>query len=257
MATISYLENITIRLPKASEFSGKLISLFGALGRSHDGIFEFTSSGPDYYPRLHLEFGSNSPDVWVDFTRSNKQKSSIRVENSTGVEKQSPHTYGFVSASEVASRLDSAGLKLVGLDHLGFNLPWFSSNLHPKISALRSAFSTACLYHYFPTGEAWDFILPGDCDEILARKEVDYTKIRRPKFELVSFEKASKPLIQIDLSTPAPYETLAHLFPESLKDPQTGNIWVYLENSYKIDVCLVINPFSERDWSNFFAGCRL
>ena len=193
----------------------------------------------------------------MDFTRSNKQITSINIENSTGMEKQSPHTYGFVSAGEVAGRLASANLNLIGIDHLGFNLPWFSSNLHPQISALRTEFSSACLYHRFPTGEAWDFILPGDLDEILARKPIDYTKIRRPKFELVSFEKASKPLIQIDVSTQTSFEKIAALFPEGLTDPQTGNVWVYLDQRSEIDICLVINPLSEHDWSDFFRGCRL
>jgi hypothetical protein len=200
----SYLESIAIRIPNDLEFSNQLLSMFEGLGSNREGLFEFTCSSPDFYPRFRLEFASNLQDVWVDFTRSNKQVTSIKVENSTGMEKQSPHTYGFVSA-----------------------------------------------------GEAWDFILPGDCTEILAGKEIDYSIPRRPKFEMVSFEKTSKPLIQIDLSTPATYDTLARLFPESLKDPQIGNVWIYLDQRCKIDVCLVINPFSEQDWSDFFKGLRL
>jgi hypothetical protein len=253
----TYLESITIRFPNDLEFANQLLSLLGMLGRDHGGLFEFTCSSLNYYPKLYLEFGSNTSDVFVDFARSNKQITSIKVENSTGIEKQSPHTYGFVSEDEVARRLTSAGLKLVGIDHLGFNLPWFSSDLHPQISGLRTAFSPQCLYHLYPSGEAWNFILPGDCDEILTRKAIDYTKVRRPKFEMVSFEKASKPLVQIDVSTQTSYEKIAQLFPESLKDPQIGNVWVYLKNRYTIDVCLVINPLSEHDWSDFFKGYRL
>ena len=253
----TYLESITIRFPNDLEFANQLLSLLGMLGRNHGGLFEFTCSSLNYYPKLYLEFGSNTSDVLADFARSNKQITSIKVENSTGIEKQSPHTYGFVSVEEVVRRLTSAGLKLVGIDHLGFNLPWFASDLHPQISALRTAFSSESLYHRFPSGEAWDFILPGDRDEILVHKAIDYSIIRRPKFEIVSFEKASRPLVQIDVSTQASYKTIAKLFPESLKDPQIGNVWVYLENRYTIDVCLVINPASEKDWSEFFKGYRL
>ncbi len=202
-------------------------------------------------------FNSKAKDVCVNFANSHGQHTSIKVENSTGIEKRSPHAYGYVSLADVASRLESAGLTFVGLDHLGFNLPWFSSDLHPQIAAFRSTYSSMCLYHCFPSGEAWDFILPGDRNEILGRKEIDYKITRKPKFELVSFEKTSKPLIQIDLSTHASYQELALLFPESLKDPQIGNVWLYLENRFTIDVCLVLNPFSEGDWSDFFKGCRL
>jgi hypothetical protein len=148
-------------------------------------------------------------------------------------------------------------VKLVGIDHGGFNLPWFSSGLHPDILGLREHLSSRCLYHKFPTGEPWDFIIPGDTHEIVRRKSVDYDRNRRPKFEVVSFEKASTPIIQFDILVNANYETFAQLFPESLLDTELRNSWVYLENPYSIDVCLVINEFSEGDWSAFFKDCRL
>jgi hypothetical protein len=88
------------------------------------------------------------------------------------------------------------------------------------------------LYHEFPTGEPWDFIIPGDTHEIDHHKAVDYTKIRRPKFEVVSFDKASTPLIQFDVGVNLNYETFAPLFPESINDPEFRNIWVYLENPF-------------------------
>jgi hypothetical protein len=86
---------------------------------------------------------------------------------------------------------------------------------------------------------------------------VDYTKVRRPKFELVSFNKASTPLIQLDVGVNASYERFAPLFPESLNEPEYRNIWIYLRNPYTVDVCLVINEFGAGDWSDYFKGCRL
>jgi hypothetical protein len=129
--------------------------------------------------------------------------------------------------------------------------------VHPKILQLREKLSPCCLYHRFPTGEPWDFIIPGDEDEILNHKAVDYSEVRRPKFELVSFENASTPLVQLDISVNARYERFFELFPESLNDQELRNIWVYLESPYAVDVCLVINESSEDDWSDFFKECRL
>jgi hypothetical protein len=53
------------------------------------------------------------------------------------------------------------------------------------------------------------------------------------------------------------YEEFSRLFPESLNDPEFRYVWVYLETPYTTDVCLVINEFTERDWSDYFKGCRL
>jgi len=113
------------------------------------------------------------------------------------------------------------------------------------------------LYHRFPTGEPWDFIIPGDKEEIAKGKEIDYNTIRRPKFELVSFGNALTPLLQFDVAVNASYERFAALFPEALNDPEFRNVWLYLENPYPVDVCLVLNEFTARDWSDFFQGCRL
>ena len=122
---------------------------------------------------------------------------------------------------------------------------------------LREKLILACLYHRFPTGEAWDFILPGKLEEISCQKPVDYSRTRRPKFEIVSFEKSSIPLVQFDVQLNASYETLLKLFPEPLNDPAIGNLWIYLENPYNIDVCVVANSYSEKDWSDFFKNSRI
>ena len=255
--SLAFLENIKILFPEEQEFIGQLFKLLGRLGAYQKDGFEFASSSRAYYPKLQIMSDKKLACVRVDFEISDGRVFSERVVNETGIEKLSPHTYQPVNIDDAASRLNSAGLTIVGLDHLGFNLPWFSSPLHPRIANLRAALSPMCLYHGFPTGEAWDFILPGDSDEIGGLKEIDYSLIRKPKFEIVSFEKASMPLVQIDVSLQAGYDEFAGLFPEALKDPQFGNIWIYLENRFTIDVCLVINPFSAGDWSHFFKGSRL
>jgi len=252
-----YLDHVTVKLPNKEGFGDQLLSLFRQVG-SRDGLlFEFHRSHADYHPRLFLKSESGVSEAGVEFTLSNGQTRTVSIENTTGLEKKSPHAYGYTTLKEVTSRLESAGLSISALDHLGFNLPWFEGGLHPQIAFLRSLLSPACLYHRFPTGEAWDFILPGTRDEIVSRNSIDYSLIRRPKFELVSFEKASKPLIQMEVLLPARYEKLAKLFPESLHDPHIRNVWVYLQNGFTIDVCLVLNPVSERDWSDYFEGCRL
>jgi len=256
--TTSYLERITIKFPNTNiVFTNQFASLINELGQSESHAFEFTSSGQSFYPKIHLDFQFDYADISAEFAFSNGETTSVKIENSTGLSKQSPYSYQPLSIESVSHRLMASGVRLVGIDHVGFNLPWFSSGLHPRILQLRELLSSQCLYHKFPTGEPWDFILPGETCEIARRKAVDYDRVRRPKFEIVSFGNTSTPLIQFDLSVNMGYESFLQLFPESLNDPEFKNIWVYLENPYPVDMCLVINEFMERDWSDFFKDSRL
>jgi hypothetical protein len=122
---------------------------------------------------------------------------------------------------------------------------------------LRNRLKTTCLYHLFPTGEDWDFIIPGELAEITKIKAIDYSKIRKPKFEIVSFEKASTPLIQFDISLNIEYVKFSLLFPEGINDHKMKNTWVYIRNDFDIDICLVLNESKGDDWASFFGGHRL
>ena len=51
-------------------------------------------------------------------------------------------------------------------------------------------------------------------------------------------------------------QILEELFPEGLVDSEIGNIWIYLENPFGVDICMVANEYSENDWSEFFEGSR-
>ena len=254
-----YLEKITVRFPYTdTDFTRGLTSLIDALGHNENGVLRLTRSSRSFYPELLLDFQSGRSDIMTDFALSDGEIISVKIENTTGISKQSPYSYKYLGVETVSQRLVSAGVRLTGIDHVGFNLPWFSSGLHPRILQLREKLSSRCLYHRFPTGEPWDFIIPGDSDEITKCRSVDYTRVRRPKFELVSFGNASTPLIQFDVSVDVDYERFSLLFPESLNDPRFRNLWVYLETPYPTDICLVINKFpEERDWSGFFEGFRL
>jgi len=254
----TYLERITVRFPETNaDFTSSLISLTEPLGWTEDRIARLTRSNQSFYPELVVDLKSGRFDVVAEFGLTNGEIIAVPVENSTGLSKSSPHSYRPLSVEAVNQRLVTSGIRLVGVDHVGFNLPWFSPGVHPTIVQLREILSPRCLYHRYPTGEPWDFIIPGDIDEIAGRKAVDYGQVRRPKFEIVSFGNASTPLIQFDISVNVNYERFSRLFPESLNDPEFRNIWVYLQTPYTVDVCLVINEHSEDDWSSFFKGCRL
>jgi hypothetical protein len=257
MTTVD-LESITVKFPNTHiVFTDQLALLLDVLGQREDHILELTRSDRFFSPKIRVDFQSEGSGFLADFTLSDGELYSVKIENSTGLNKRSPHSYKPISFRTLSQRFLASGMKLVGIDHVGFNLPWFSSGLHPDILNLREQLSARCLYHRFPTGEPWDFIIPGDIQEIVRRKPVDYVKIRKPKFELVSFNKASTPLIQFDIVVNVKYETFAQRFPESILDTELRNIWVYLENPYSIDICLVINEFAEGDWSDFFKDCRL
>jgi hypothetical protein len=253
-----YLESIVIRFPGTDcGFAPDLASMLEGLGRQEGGVLRLTRSRPSFYPELLLDPYSGGHGVVAGFRLSNGEILSVRVENVTGLTKPSPHVYTPLRLETVRQRLAALGARVLGIDHAGINLPWFSGGLHPRILDLRERLRAGCLYHRFPSGEGWDFILPGDEDEIAGRRAVDYARVRRPKFELVSFAKASTPLVQFDIGVNVGYKRLAQRFPEALPDPALRNIWIYLENPYPVDVCLVIGEFSERDWSDFFRGFRL
>jgi len=238
--------------------ASEMLAFLRPLGQIRNQQIKFSCSAGQFYPVVCLEFQPGLIlGVTADFVLSDNRVISATVENITGETRRSPHTYEIIALAEVQRRLAAAEIGLVGIDHAGFNLPWLGPGLHPTIARLRQQLSEKCLYHHFPTGEPWDFILPGDLDEISRFKMVDYGRNRRPKFEVVSFEKASTPLVQFDLQLDANYEALRGLFPEALDDPEFRNLWIYLENPYGIDVCLVANEAGEGDWSDFFAGSRL
>lgn len=254
-----YLDKITIKFcGPGDQIANELIGFFQPIGQAYDQRVEINRSDPQFHPSIFLDFQPRPPSTaTVDFALSDQRTISVAVDNSTGETRHSPHSYRRIGMAEVQHRLAAAGIRLAGIDHAGFDLPWFAPGLHPTIVQLREQLSASCLYHRFPTGEAWDFIIPGDGDEILGSKAVDYGRMRRPKFEIVSFEKASTPLVQFDLQLDARYETLRGLFPEALDDPELRNLWVYLENPYGMDVCLVANETGSNDWSNFFKGSRI
>ena len=173
------------------------------------------------------------------------------------IDKQNPFVYNHVNIEDVISRLGKNAVEILSADHIGFNLPWFNKGLHPAIIDLRNRLKANCLYHCFPTGEPWDFIIPGELAEIKKRKAIDYSQIRKPKFEIVSFDKASTPLIQIDIAINLKYTEFKPLFPEALDGQNMKNIWIYINSPYDVDICLVLNEYVEGDWSHFFKGHRL
>ena len=253
-----YLERIAVTLPDLdTEFTAGFTAIIGGLGHLQARVLRLTRSSPRFYPELELRFRSGLAAPSTDFVLSDGEVMTVTIENTTGLCRASPHVYQPITVTTVRQRLANSGVKINGLDHVGFNLPWFSSDVHPTILHLRQMLAPCCLYHRFPTGEPWDFILPGDIAEIARHQPIDYTQTRRPKFELVSFPKTSTPLIQWDVSVNVGYDDFARLFPEALNDPDFRNIWLYLQTPYPIDVCLVLNESTDGDWGEFFQGHRL
>jgi hypothetical protein len=252
------LETITISFPKLRhQFQNQLLHMFEPLGSQEANQLEILRSNPLFLPRIELSFQGEGAYPQAHFTQADGEKLSINIVNLTGVEKSHPKGYQSLQIEAITHRLKGSGILLTQIDHVGINLPWFSKEIHPQIYTLRERLSSICLYHRYPTGEFWDFILPGNAGEITQQKAIDYTLIRKPKFELVSFHLASKPLVQFDIETSGCYDALYALFPEGLADPELRKIWLYTQNPYPIDVCLVLNETSNQDWGDFFRGCRI
>jgi len=253
-----FLENITISFPiSESLFPNQLLQLLEPLGRREADQLEIFRSNPLFLPRIELNFQGGGAETQAQFNPSDGQMLSIDLVNLTGVDKRHPKSYQFLMTETITHRLKHAGIRLTKIDHVGINLPWFGMGIHPQMDALRESLSSLCLYHRYPSGELWDFILPGDVAEITRQKTINYSISRRPKFELVSFSIASTPLIQLDIETSGCYDSLHTIFPEAIADPEFKNVWLYTQNPFALDVCLVLNEASDHDWSDFFRGYRL
>ena len=242
------LTRVDIVLPDTDEeFFDQLTGFLGFFGYVEDQHLRFRMSNPHYNPVLGL---TTAP---VDIPVAVMDGKTIKIQNTTGVEKENQWEYTPLSLTDVIKRLELYPLNL--LDHIGFNLPYFDG-VHPEISELRNEFKNECLYHQFPSGEPWDFILPGSTKEI-SGADIDYSATRKPKLEIVSFDGCSTPIIQIDFSVNATYNEIVSTFPEGINDDNLHNVWVYVQNPYSIDICFVVNEPVEGDWSDFFEGSRL
>ena len=245
------IDTVSFVLPVRPAAVGRqLLDLLGPFG-THDGeAVWLRPSDPRNLPRVAVGL-RDVATATVEFSGAGIFR-SVRLVNTTGIERPSPYAYSPISLADFRRR--SARLVVTSLDHVGFDLPWFDGT-HPEVLALRRALAPHCAYHRFPSGEDWDFILPATPEEIAGR--LDYGTVHRPKVEVVSFDTVSVPLVQVDLAVDATFETLVGLFPEGLVDAAFRNVWVYLANPYGIDVCLVLNEPSTADWSAYFDGHRI
>ncbi len=251
---MSQLTTIDVVLPEnSSSFFNDLTTFLRDMGELRSQSLMFRTTKRSYYPQISLKEDAIAQPM-VRFSINDGELYEVLIENTSGVEKKSRYAYTPITMTDFTARIQAAALQ--NIDHLGFNLPWFKDGVHPKIANIRNILKTKCLYHTFPSGEPWDFILPGTQAEVEGKKPIDYIQIRKPKFEIVSFANCSKPLVQIDLAFATSYEKLARLFPEGILLPEVKSVWVYLQNPYNIDVCLVLNK-AKGDWSNYFRKSRL
>lgn len=252
------LEEIAIEFPNSDvDLDRKILAQFERVGLNADGRLRLNRSNDEFYPIISIDTNSENRKVSAEFLTSKGCKHEVLIENKTGITKKSPLKYSHLSIDDITDRFNKNGITIDNLDHVGFNLPWFSPGIHPLIEDLRHNFTSRCLYHKFPTGEPWDFIIPGSINEVLMLDKVDYSKTRKPKFEIVSFDASSTPLIQFDVQCDKKYEVFSRIFPEAIHDNQFQNIWIYVQNSHNVDICFVLNEASNNDWSSYFKESRI
>jgi len=229
-----------------------VLDLLAPFGTRQDAAIALTPSRPAYLPLVTLRF-SPAATPMARFLLDDGDV-EVALVNATGTARRSPYRYQAIAPAQLRDRLRA--VSCTALDHVGFDLPWFDG-LHPAVARLREVLAPCCAYFTFPTGEPWDFILPAACDELAPDVELDLGTTRRPKFEVVSLDTASTPIIQLDFVVDQPYEQLVALFPEGLASATARNVWVYLAGWPDLDICCVFNEPSEADWCPFFAGHRL
>lgn len=254
---MSYLNQVTYSLPNIDpNFNSHFIDYLSPCGQPDSSSITLNLLNPQYLPSTKFQFiDIDTPQV--TFTLDSQDQITVELINTTGITKSNPHSYTHLPLPELIQRL--LPIKLKTIDHTGFNLPYFDG-LHPTITQLRQTLRDKSLYHTFPlhlASEDWDFIIPGTPAEISNSSKIDYTNTRQPKIEIVSFDKSSTPLIQIDLQLADTYAHLSTLFPEAIPLPDIKSLWVYLENPFDLDVCLVLNEYHATDWAHHFTNSRI
>jgi hypothetical protein len=243
---MSFLSLICLLFPKLSEpFFKEFSSLLPSLT---------TRKNNRLFPEIQIE-EARIDLVTAKFCFDKQDSFSVPIENITSQQKESFYKYKAISLKELQDRIGKDFCK--SIDHVGFNLPWFEKSVHPTILDIRQKLKDKCLYYLYPAGENWDFIIPGFKEEILQNKKIDYALTRKPKFEIVSFDICSTPLIQFDIGLFYKYEELVKIFPEAIHVDELRNMWVYLKNPFGIDACLVLNEEKHDDWSGFFKKSRM
>ena len=247
-----HLELVTIKLPADEQFSFRFFDVLSECGKQSRGTYSANRTNVDFLPLINIEF-SNVQIPEISFS-CNDFEISKTITNETGQLRLSPHSYKHLTIDEFANRLKDTG-SIKTIDHLGVNFPWFDG-ISPVLIDLRQQLKSKTAYYRFPSGEGWDFILPATKSE-LKTNNVDLSIERRPKLELVSFEKSSTPIIQIDCITTIEYARLKEIFPEAIFVDELSNVWVYINNNFGVDICFVLNGPSNSDWSTYFEGFRL
>jgi hypothetical protein len=258
LLSMSVLTDVIYVLPKEEKlFSSRFTNYFSSLSTVNADKLLFNIVDSDFFPRTGVVFDNvNIPHV--DFLFDDKPMIRVAVSDILEEHKKSPHTYRPISLDEYMKRMSD--IKLLRLDHSGFNLPYKKGFVHPAINNLREELKDKCLYHTFPkeiADEPWDFILPATREEIEGKTSLDYKLLRRPKVELVTFYKSSTPLIQFDIQVNYTFDKIVKMFPEGIVDDYLKNVWVYIANNYGVDICFVVNEPNEKDWSDIFSHTRI
>lgn len=254
---MNYLKQVQYKLSSYNKnFISEFFSYLAAVGKVNEDAIKLHMSNDNFLPVTSILF-TEALTPQVSFVFNDDTSVNVDISNITNILKTSPHQYSYISMTEFTKRITPFKLKYI--DHTGFNLPFFDG-IHPKILELRQKLKNTCLYHTFPKhleDAPWDFILPGSKEEISKAVETDYLLNRKPKIEIVSFDKSSTPLIQLDIQLDGKYEDWVKIFPEAIDVPEIKNLWAYIANDFGIDICFVLNEAHDKDWSYHFVKDRL
>ena len=158
---------------------------------------------------------SNNDEGQLRFLQNGKVEIELfdaPVRRSFGSMKLRPKTGGIKHAIEVSQLRDLFQDKLVGLDHIGLNIP---STLVSKseYQLFATSLGNTCTFHHYPTGEDWDFILPSSRAE-WKNGLSDFRPGREPKWEFVYDVYTQIPVIQLCIETKLTQKALCQLLPE-------------------------------------------
>jgi len=124
------LVEIVLKFPNSDiAFHSKILAQLEKVSLKVNGKLRIKSSNDDFYPRISIETNSENKEVLAVFRTSRDCKHEVLILNTTGVEKKSPLNYTHLSIDDIADRFKKNGITINDIDHVGFNLPWFSPGI--------------------------------------------------------------------------------------------------------------------------------
>ena len=121
------LETSVIGYPSlATGFAEKLLGMLEARGERQNDQLKRPCTVKHFIPEIMLDFQTDDISAHANFIYANGEEIRVGVDNITGLHRANPRAYRPLDIETVTQWLSVSGIHLLGIDHVGINLPWIN-----------------------------------------------------------------------------------------------------------------------------------